>query len=102
MMEIRRLQRHHRGHEIRVPKNVSRALKVKPGDYLSFEYEQGNGYVILSKVKAGGTIKVEDYGASKVDPETGAYYKGGGYGCGHIRPVRSKRPSEGIVGAPKK
>ena len=53
MLAIRRLQRHNRGIEIRVPTDVSKTLQARPGDYLAFDWQPGDVEVKLSKVSHG-------------------------------------------------
>lgn len=53
MKAIRRLQRHGTGKEIRVPVPVCKELRARAGDYVSFDWEAGDGSVKLSKVSFG-------------------------------------------------
>lgn len=53
MLAIRRLQRHNRGIEIRVPTDVWMELKARAGDYLAFDWQPGDSEVKLSKVSLG-------------------------------------------------
>ena len=71
MQQIRRIQRHGNGREIRIPTPVCRALKVRAGDYLLFDYEFDNGSVTLSKVQTGGANKGQTNGAKATDTVVG-------------------------------
>lgn len=64
MLQIRRIQRHGNGREIRIPTPVCRALKAKPGDYLLFQYDDGRDTVTLSKVKIRDKSEGKPHGAS--------------------------------------
>jgi len=55
MQAIRRLQRHNRGQEIRVPPDVCKELGASARDYLSFDWKPGAGSVRMSKVQIGET-----------------------------------------------
>ena len=62
MKAVRRLQRHNRGQEIRVPPDLCRELKATSGDYLFFDWEPGDGSAKLGKVKFGASKDVKEKG----------------------------------------
>lgn len=68
MLAIRRLQRHNRGKEIRVPTDVCEELSASPGDYLAFDWEPGDSEVKLSKVTQGAKRDGEAKEAQAVIP----------------------------------
>lgn len=53
MQAVRRLQRHNRGYEIRVPPDFCKELKARGGDYMLFDWEPGDGSGKISKVPIG-------------------------------------------------
>jgi len=53
MQAVRRLQRHNRGSEIRVPPDVRRELQARTGDYLLFDWNPGDLEIKLSRVPIG-------------------------------------------------
>lgn len=68
MMAIRRLQRHNRGIEIRVPTDVSMELEARAGDYLAFDWQPGDSEVKLKKVSVGGKRDGEEKKEKDVIP----------------------------------
>lgn len=55
MQQVRRLQRHGNGQEIRVPPDVRKELRARAGDYVLFDWKPGDGSVKMSKVPIGET-----------------------------------------------
>ncbi len=64
-IHIQRVQKQHSSAVVVIPKLVSKALDIKPGDYVIFTSHSGNNVVEISKFSK----EVNQRGKNKVNPD---------------------------------